>query len=53
MRRSTFVSILGAVLLVLVLVFVARHDSASAATALPDPAVDEKLAPQKGRARSL
>jgi peptide-methionine (S)-S-oxide reductase len=51
MRRSTFVSILGAVLLVLVLVFVARHDSASAATALPDPAVDEKLAPQKGRAK--
>lgn len=48
MNRSTLLSILGTALLVLVFVFAARHDSASAATALPDPAVDEKLAIQKG-----
>ena len=49
MNRSVKISlVLCAVMLVLFAAL--RHDAASAATALPDPAVDETLASQKGQA---
>jgi peptide-methionine (S)-S-oxide reductase len=48
MNRSIKITlILCAALLILFAVF--RHDAASAATALPDPTVDESLSPQKGQ----
>src|SRR5271168_3612987 len=48
MNRSVKITlILCAALLILFTVF--RHDAASAATALPDPAVDETLVSQKGQ----
>jgi peptide-methionine (S)-S-oxide reductase len=47
MNRSTKITI--ALCSVLILFAAFRHGSASAATALPDPAVDESLAQQKGQ----
>jgi len=48
MNRSVKITlILCAALLILFTVF--RHDAASAATALPDPTVDESLSTQKGQ----
>jgi peptide-methionine (S)-S-oxide reductase len=49
MTRYLLIAILAAA--AVVLVFNARYNSASAATALPDPTVDDKLAPQKGHAK--
>jgi peptide-methionine (S)-S-oxide reductase len=48
MNRSTKITIALCVVLVLFAAF--RHGSASAATALPDPTVDESLSAQKGQA---
>jgi peptide-methionine (S)-S-oxide reductase len=48
MNRSTKITIGLCVVLVLFAAF--RHGSASAATALPDPTVDESLSAQKGQA---
>jgi len=48
-RLATVVTILGVVLTILL--FSSSHKSAKAATALPDPAVDEKLSSQKGQAK--
>jgi peptide-methionine (S)-S-oxide reductase len=48
MNRSTKIAIGLCVVLVLFAAF--RHGSASAATALPDPTVDESLSAQKGQA---
>jgi len=50
MRRiATFFSVLGVVLVMLL--SSTLHDTARAATALPDPAVDDKLAAQKGHSK--
>jgi peptide-methionine (S)-S-oxide reductase len=48
MNRSTKITV--ALCMVLVLFAAFRHGSASAATALPDPAVDESLSAEKGQA---
>ena len=48
MNRSTKITIALCIALVLFAAF--RHGSASAATALPDPTVDESLSAQKGQA---
>jgi peptide-methionine (S)-S-oxide reductase len=48
-RLATLVSILAAVLVILL--FSTLHNSAKAATALPDAAVDEKLSGQKGHSK--
>jgi peptide-methionine (S)-S-oxide reductase len=48
MNRSTIITTALCVVLVLFAAF--RHGSASAATALPDPAVDESLSAEKGQA---
>lgn len=47
MNRSTKITIVLCIALILFAAF--RHGSARAATALPDPTVDETLAPQKGQ----
>ena len=47
-RVTTFV--IGICVVVFILFATVRHETASAATALPDPTVDETLAPQKGSA---
>ena len=48
MNRSTKITIALCIVLVLFAAF--RHGSASAATALPDPTVDQSLSAQKGQA---
>jgi peptide-methionine (S)-S-oxide reductase len=48
-RLATLVSVLGVVLVIFL--FSTLHNSARAATALPDPAVDEKLSAQKGSSK--
>jgi peptide-methionine (S)-S-oxide reductase len=51
MKMNRSIKITLALCGVLLVLFAAlRHDAASAATALPDPAVDETLAAQKGQA---
>jgi peptide-methionine (S)-S-oxide reductase len=49
MKRSIMTPILTVLLAVLALFFWTRHNYASAATVIPDPAVDETLASQKGQ----
>ena len=49
MKRSIITPILTVLLAVLALFFWTRHNYASAATVIPDPAVDETLASQKGQ----
>jgi peptide-methionine (S)-S-oxide reductase len=47
MNRSVKITLTFAIALLIFAAF--RHDAASAATALPDPTVDESLSPQKGQ----
>jgi peptide-methionine (S)-S-oxide reductase len=49
MKRSIITPILTVLLAVLALFLWTRHNYASAATVIPDPAVDETLASQKGQ----
>ncbi|MGA2845684.1 MAG: peptide-methionine (S)-S-oxide reductase MsrA [Candidatus Acidiferrales bacterium] len=49
MKRSIMTPILTVLLAVLALFLWTRHNYASAATVIPDPAVDETLASQKGQ----
>jgi peptide-methionine (S)-S-oxide reductase len=49
--RSTIISVLGLGAIVLFLFAAFHNTSATAATALPDPSVDDKLAPQKANAK--
>jgi peptide-methionine (S)-S-oxide reductase len=49
MKRSSITPILTVLLAVLALFLWTRHNYASAATVIPDPAVDETLASQKGQ----
>jgi peptide-methionine (S)-S-oxide reductase len=49
MKRSMMTPILTVLLAVLALFLWTRHAYTSAATIIPDPAVDETLAPQKGQ----
>ena len=49
MKRSMLTPILTVLLAVLALFLWTRHNHASAATIIPDPAVDETLAAQKGQ----
>src|ERR1700691_4069724 len=49
MKRSIITPILTVLLAVLALFLWTRHNSAGAATVIPDPAVDETLASQKGQ----
>jgi peptide-methionine (S)-S-oxide reductase len=50
MKRSMLTPLLTVLLAVLALFLWTRHSYTSAATIIPDPAVDETLAPQKGQA---
>ena len=49
MKRSMMTPLLTVLLAVLALFLWTRHNYISAATIIPDPAVDETLAPQKGQ----
>jgi peptide-methionine (S)-S-oxide reductase len=49
MKRSMITPLLTVLLAVLALFLWTRHNYTSAATIIPDPAVDETLAPQKGQ----
>jgi peptide-methionine (S)-S-oxide reductase len=49
MKRSMMTPLLTVLLAVLALFLWTRHNYTSAATIIPDPAVDETLAPQKGQ----
>ena len=49
MKRSMMTPLLTVLLAVLALFLWTRHSYTSAATIIPDPAVDETLAPQKGQ----
>ncbi len=51
MKRSVMTPILTVLIAVLALFVWTRHNYASAATVIPDPAVDETLAAQKGQAK--
>src|SRR5471032_2344570 len=50
MKRSMLTPLLTVILAVLALFLWTRHNATSAATVIPDPAVDETLASQKGQA---
>jgi peptide-methionine (S)-S-oxide reductase len=50
MKRSMLTPLLTVLLAVLALFLWTRHNATSAATVIPDPAVDETLAAQKGQA---
>jgi peptide-methionine (S)-S-oxide reductase len=50
LTRTTIISI-AALAAALLFLFASLHNSASAATALPDPTVDDKLTPQAGDAK--